>query len=102
MHVVEAAKVYETVEEAIGDLTFVLATTARPRDMIKTVRGPVEAAEDLRRRFSSGEKTGILFGRERWGLNNDEIILATRSSPFRSIPALCLAEHCPGRFADVV
>jgi tRNA/rRNA methyltransferase len=88
IHVVKAAKVYNTIEEAVGDLTFVLATTARPRDMIKTVRGPVEAAQDLRRRYVSGEKTGILFGRERWGLNNDEIILSDEIVTFPVNPAL--------------
>jgi len=87
IHVIEAAKVYETVEEALGDLTFVMATTARPRDMIKPVRGPQEAASDLRRRFAAGEKTGIMFGRERWGLNNDEIILADEIVTFPVNPA---------------
>jgi tRNA/rRNA methyltransferase len=87
MHVIEGTKVYDRLEDAIADLTFVMATTARPRDMIKPVRGPGEAAGDLRRRFSSGEKTGILFGRERWGLNNDEIILADEIITFPVNPA---------------
>jgi tRNA/rRNA methyltransferase len=87
MHVIEATKVYETIEAALADLTFVAATTARPRDMIKPVRGPDEAAIDFRRRFNNGEKTGILFGRERWGLNNDEIILADEIITFPVNPA---------------
>ncbi len=87
MHVVEAAKVYDTVEEAVADLNFVLATTARPRDMIKIVRGPEEAATDLRRRFVRGQKCGLLFGRERWGLNNGEIALADEIVTFPVNPA---------------
>lgn len=87
IHVIEAAKVFETVEEAVADLSFVLATTARPRDMIKVVRGPEEAALDLRRRFAGGQQTGLLFGRERWGLNNDEIALADEIVTFPVNPA---------------
>ena len=64
-----------------------MATTARPRDIVKPVRGPEEAAGDLRRRFLAGEKTGILYGRERWGLNNDEIILADEIVTFPVNPA---------------
>lgn len=73
IHVIEGARVFATLNEAIADLDWVLATTARPRDMIKPVLGPDEAAGDLRRRFNNGGKCGVLFGRERWGLNNEEI-----------------------------
>ena len=38
--------------------------------------GPREAAEELRKRASAGEAAGVLFGRERWGLTNEEIGLA--------------------------
>ncbi|MFK7902605.1 MAG: RNA methyltransferase [Nitratireductor sp.] len=86
-HVIEQTSVHEDLKSAIGDLSFVLATTARPRDMIKVVRGPQEAALDLRARFKRGEKTGILFGRERWGLNNDEIALADEIVTFPVNPA---------------
>lgn len=87
IHVIEGATVHDSVEEAIADLKFVIATTARPRDLIKPVRGPEEAAADLRRRFAGGEKTGILFGRERWGLNNDEITLCDEIVTFPVNPA---------------
>ncbi|MCO5132853.1 MAG: RNA methyltransferase [Phyllobacteriaceae bacterium] len=87
LHVVENASVHATLEEAVADLSFVMATTARPRDIVKPVRGPEEAAGDLRRRFLAGEKTGILYGRERWGLNNDEIILADEIVTFPVNPA---------------
>src|SRR6478672_498410 len=64
-HIIEATKVYETLEQAIADLNFVYATTARERDGYKPVRSPVAAAETLRAKFAAGEGTGILFGRER-------------------------------------
>ncbi len=75
-HVIDAVRLFESVETATADLNFVLATTARPRDSFKPVRGPEEACQDLRRRIGEGQGTGILFGRERWGLNNHEVGLA--------------------------
>jgi len=86
-HVIEATKVYDTLEEAIADLNFVYATTARERDGFKPVRSPVVAAETLRTKFRAGEGTGILFGRERWGLTNEEVALADEIVTFPVNPA---------------
>ena len=44
--------------------------------MIKEVITPEQAGSDMRDRIARGEKIALLFGRERWGLNNDEISLA--------------------------
>ena len=86
-HVIEAAKVYPSLEAAVADLEFVYATTARDRYGYKEVRSPVVAADDLRGRFRAGEKTGILFGRERTGLTNEEIALADELVTFPVNPA---------------
>ena len=86
-HVIDNAKVYETTEEAIADLNFVYATTARDRYGYKPVRSPVVATETLRTRFKAGEATGILFGRERTGLTNEEIALADEIVTFPVNPA---------------
>ncbi len=75
-HVIEAAEIFDDVAAAVADLRFVFATTARAREAAKAVRGPEEAAAMLRRREGQGVATGILFGRERWGLVNEEIALA--------------------------
>jgi tRNA/rRNA methyltransferase len=75
-HVIDGVVVFDTLEAAIADLTFVFATTARERDGFKAVRGPVEAGRILRERVSAGQATGILFGRERFGLTNEEVGLA--------------------------
>ena len=75
-HVIDAAVVYEDLRSALADLNFVYATTARQRDGFKEVRGPVEAGRALRGRAQAGEKTGIMFGRERFGLYNEEVALA--------------------------
>ena len=74
--VVETATVYPSVEAAIEDLNFVLATTARPREMVKPVLSPESAARALVAVALRGERSGILFGPERSGLDNDAIALA--------------------------
>ena len=75
-HVIDNAHVFATLEEAIADLTFVIATTRRPRDMTKRVEGPEAGLAELVAETRTGP-TGILFGRERWGLQNEEVALAS-------------------------
>lgn len=73
--VVEEARLYVTVPEALSDLNLVYATTARERGITKEVLTPAEAGRRLRAAAMDGEKTGMLFGNERAGLDNDEISL---------------------------
>ena len=75
-HVIDGVVVFDTLQDAVADLTYVGATTARPRDNFKPVVGPVEAGRTLRARANAGQRTGLLFGRERFGLYNEEIGLA--------------------------
>ena len=86
-HVIDAALVFADLESAVGDLNFVLATTARERDGFKPVRAPVEAARALRARGADAQRTGILFGRERFGLFNEEIARADEIVTFPVNPA---------------
>jgi tRNA/rRNA methyltransferase len=75
-NVVEDARVFATLREAVGDLNVVYATTARERGIAKDVLTPAEAARRLRMASARGEKAGILFGNERAGLDNEEISLS--------------------------
>ena len=75
-HVIDATRVFDDLAAAVADLNFVFATTARQRDGFKRVAGPVEAGRALRARALAGQRTGILFGRERFGLYNEEVALA--------------------------
>ncbi len=69
------ARLFDTTEAAIGDLQMVYATTARERGQGKPVLAPDAAmAEEARR--AADRRCGILFGPERTGLSNDEIVLA--------------------------
>lgn len=74
--VVEAARLFDSAEAAVADLRFLFATTARSREVAKPVRGPHEAVRKLAAFASRDEPSGILFGRERFGLSNEEIALA--------------------------
>lgn len=75
--VLEKARVYGTTAEAIADLTYVYATTARPRDMIKEVITPKHCANLMRGFTQGGDKVGLLFGPEKAGLKNEDIALST-------------------------
>lgn len=75
-YVLDGARIYDTLEMGLGDLQFVLATTARVRGFAKPIYTPAEAVKALREAIARGEKTGILFGNERTGLENDEVSLA--------------------------
>ena len=86
-YVIDDAVVFDTLEEAIADLTFVQATTARERGMNKEVREPRVATKMLFEREQRGERTGILFGRERWGLKNWEVGLCNEIVTFPVNPA---------------
>lgn len=74
--VVDAAQVFPDLKSAIADLNFVYATTARERGQGKPVVGPQEAGTAMATRLAAGEKIGVLFGRERTGLENDDIAAA--------------------------
>ena len=76
--ILEGAVLYDSVAAAIADCTFVLATTARAHDQAKPVVGPAEAAAQMAPRVAAGETVAVLFGRERNGLENDEVALADR------------------------
>jgi tRNA/rRNA methyltransferase len=76
--ILETAVLYDTLPEAIADCSFVLATTARAHDQAKPVISAQEAAAEIAPRIAGGETVAILFGRERNGLENDEVALADR------------------------
>ncbi len=74
--VIETAVIFDCVEDAIRDLHFVCATTARPREMVKPVLSPETAAVRVHAYAEKSQRTGILFGREKSGLTNTHISFA--------------------------
>lgn len=73
-HVLDAARAFDTLDEATEDLQALYATTARVRDMVHRQITPRRLAKELRRHESAGTRCGILFGRERIGLLNEEVV----------------------------
>jgi tRNA/rRNA methyltransferase len=76
--ILATAQLFETLEAAIADCTMVLAATARAHDQAKPVVGADAAARLMAEDLARGEEVAILFGRERNGLENEEIALADR------------------------
>jgi len=76
--VLEAVELYDSMEAAIGDCSFVLATTARHHDQAKPVISAETAAAEMAPRIAAGETVALVFGRERIGLENYEVALADR------------------------
>ena len=74
--VLQQAKVFETTAEAVADLKFLLAATARRREMEIPVIGTGEVGPALRAYADDGVQTGILFGPEKAGLTNADVVLA--------------------------
>jgi tRNA/rRNA methyltransferase len=86
-HIIEAAKLFPTLEAAIADCTLTFATTARAHYQAKPVLGPEAAAGEMQRELAASGHVAILFGRERYGLENQEIALADRVVTFPVNPA---------------
>ena len=71
--VLEQAEVFETVQDAIADCSTVYASTVRRRDLVVPVLTPEAMAAEI---ASSSERSAILFGPERSGLETEEVALA--------------------------
>jgi len=83
-HLLDAARVFDSVGAAVGDLHFLYAATARERGQMKTVLAPSLA---MAQTAAASEKRGILFGPERTGLDNDEVAIADAILTFPVNPA---------------
>lgn len=92
--VLEAAAISPALEEAWGQFTRVVATSARPRHDDRSV-GPTEAARYIQAQVAGGERVALLFGNESSGLPGWAIRkahLVSRISTDPVAPALNLAQ----------
>lgn len=71
--VIDHTQVFATTAQAIHDCHFVVATTARRREMSLPVWSPQETATALRHRIARGQSCAILFGAERAGLSSEDV-----------------------------
>jgi len=93
--VLDAATVHDDLAGAVGDCTYVYATTARQRDLTKEILSPEAAMADAARRLATGARVAVLFGPERSGLENEDIAQANAliSVPVNpEFPSLNLAQ----------
>tara|TARA_S200000501_G_scaffold292120_1_gene277438 strand:+ start:254 stop:976 length:723 start_codon:yes stop_codon:yes gene_type:complete len=74
--ILEKAKVYKNLKEAIKDSTFVYATSARVRTIQWPTKNAQDAAEEIVKQVSANKKISIIFGREDRGLTNEELQIA--------------------------
>jgi tRNA/rRNA methyltransferase len=72
--VLEQAQLFDTVEASIADCSIVIASTVRRRDLVMPVVGPQEMADQI---AVSPERSAILFGPERSGLETEDVALAS-------------------------
>jgi tRNA/rRNA methyltransferase len=78
-HILEKVELFDTVAQAVADCTLLFATTARAHDQAKPVVAPEGAAREIVAHIGQGTgEVGILFGRERSGLLNEEVAIANR------------------------
>jgi tRNA/rRNA methyltransferase len=95
--VLHGARVFERTEDAVADLTHVYATTGRNRYMVKRVVTPRLCAAEMRSNITDGRGCGVMFGPERTGLENDDIVLADTVLTVPLNP-----EHCSLNLAQAV
>lgn len=68
-----AVRLFDTVESAVSDRTYVIATTARQRGMEKPVFTTRHAVDQL---AQAGAASAVMFGAEKSGLPNEAVALA--------------------------
>lgn len=71
--ILDDIEVHDSLESAIADLHYVLATSARPRDMTKLVYTAESGIKKGLEEIHADKNIGILFGPERTGLNNEDL-----------------------------
>jgi len=81
--VLDHVQVVDDTAAALADMTYVFATTARTRDMTKPVVTPERAMEQARLMIAQGQKVAVMFGPERAGLENSDIV---RANALISVP----------------
>lgn len=87
VEILNQLQIFPDLAAATADLHHTLATTARARELAKPVRSAQAAALDARGLQAQGRAVGIVFGPERTGLTNDELLLADAIVSFPVNPA---------------
>ncbi len=73
-HLIENMKVFDSLEDAVAKLNYLVGTTARTGRR----RRPTDSPREIARRLaplSQNNKIGLVFGSEKWGLTNKQLRL---------------------------
>ncbi|MEM8937058.1 MAG: RNA methyltransferase [Pseudomonadota bacterium] len=81
--VIDGAQVFSTLDAAIADCQFVVATTARMRELATPMLEPEAALKRVSEKIAMGDRVAILFGGERNGLSSDDV---ARADVILSVP----------------
>ena len=81
--VLDRARVFDTLAEAMEGISLAYATTARGRELTKRVLTPAGAMAEARAATGQGRRVALIFGPERAGLENDDI---ARASAIVTVP----------------
>lgn len=84
--VLENARIYDTLPDALSDRSVAFALSARLRDLGPRLQGPLEAAQEALALTASGVGTAFVFGAERTGLSNDELLVCNRQVTIAANP----------------
>ena len=76
--VLEKAKVFSSIEEAVQNSKIIFATSARERTIEWPVASVKDAAQEINQLASKEIEVSILFGREDRGLTNQELQLSNK------------------------
>lgn len=89
--ILEQARCFASLEEALADCSLAVATSGRVRNLEWPMLEPEGCAEKVVGTATSQQQAAIVFGRERDGLNNDELqqcryhVAIPTSTEFRSL-----------------
>ena len=74
--IIDNIQVYPTLAEAVADMDFIIATTARSRAKFHYYATPEQLVPLLREKQQWMSRMALVFGREDSGLTNEELALA--------------------------
>ena len=74
LDVIDAARVVDTLQEALADCQLVIGTSARLRNMPVPLLDPAACAAEVIAQMPT-QRVALVFGREASGLSNDELLL---------------------------
>lgn len=84
--VLESARIYDSLPDALADRSVAFALSARLRDLGPGLQSPQEAAREALALTQGGVGAAFVFGAERTGLSNDELLVCNRQVTIAANP----------------